>query len=320
MQGPLVEGPWWTVLLVPVLLGALALGGAAFARVLDARADGRRISGAVLAAPLTESGRLMVAQRRAVVASDRLLARTGVLLVPVAAVLAALVVPFGDITASDLSVGIVWFNAMEIAMWAALWMAGWGTNSVWGLVGGYRFVAQGLSYELPHMFALITVATGAASLSVSGAVAAQGELWFVVWMPVAFVAFLVSALALSFAGPFDTATGRDVAGGVLAEFSGVDRLLVLAGRWLMLTAAAAMSVPLFLGGGAGPLLPAWLWTVLKTVAVLGVLVWVRSRTATVRMDRFAEFGWIVLIPLTLLQALLVARLAVGRGTPTMGGM
>ncbi len=319
-MSPVQQGPLWTVLLVPVLLAVLALGGAAFARVLDARADGRRITGSVLAAPLAESGRLLVQQRRSVVASDRLLARTGVVLVPVAAVLAALVVPLGGVTASDLSVGIVWFNAMEVVMWAALWMAGWGTNSVWGLVGGYRFVVQGLSYELPHMFALITVATGAGSLSVAGAVAAQDGLWFVVWMPVAFVAFLVSALALSFAGPFDTATGRDVAGGVLAEYSGVDRLLLLGGRWLLLAAAAAMSVPLFLGGGAGPLLPGWLWTVVKTVAVLGLLVWIRSRVATVRMDRFAEFGWMVLIPLTLLQALLVALVVLARGAPSMGGM
>jgi NADH-quinone oxidoreductase subunit H len=198
--------------------------------------------------------------------------------------------------------------------WAALWMAGWGTNSVWGLVGGYRFVVQGLSYELPHMFALITVATGAESLRVSDTVAAQqGRVWFVVWMPVAFVAFLLSAVALAFSGPFDTATGSDIAGGVLAEYSGVDRLFLLAGRWLLLAAAAAMAVPLFLGGGAGPLLPGWLWTLLKAGAVLAVLVWVRSRTATVRMDRFAEVGWMVLLPLTLLQALVVAIVVVARG-------
>jgi NADH-quinone oxidoreductase subunit H len=88
---------------------------------------------------------------------------------------------------------------------------------------------------------------------------------------------------------------------------------------LMISAAAAMAVPLFLGGGAGPLLPQWLWTVLKTAAVLGLLVWLRSRVATVRMDRFAEFGWMVLIPLTLLQALVVAIVVVGR-SPLGGGM
>lgn len=316
----MTQAPLWTVVLVPVLLGVLALAGAAFAQVLTARADGRGISGAVLAEPLTETGRLLVQQRRSVIASDRLLARTGVVLVPVAAVLAALVVPLGDVTVSDLSVGVVWFNAMEVVMWAALWMAGWGTNSFWGLVGGYRFVVQGLSYELPHMFALITVATAAGSLRVSDVVAAQQGLWFVVWLPVAFVAFLLSALALAFAGPFDTATGRDVAGGVLAEYSGVDRLLLLAGRWLLLAAAAAMAVPLFLGGGAGPLLPGWLWTVVKTAAVVGLLVWIRGRTATIRMDRFAEFGWMALIPLTLLQALVVAIVVVVRGAGSAGGM
>lgn len=316
----ILPGPLWSVLLVPALLGVLAVGGAALAGALEARADGRPVSSAVLAAPLAESGRLLVQQRRAVVASDRLLARTGIVLVPVAAVLAAMVVPLGERTASDLSVGIVWFNAMEVVTWAALWMAGWGTNSAWGLVGGYRFVVQGLSYELPHMFALITVATGAGSLRVSDAVAAQDGLWFVVWMPVAFAAYLFSAMALAFSGPFDTATGRDIAGGVLAEHSGVDRLLLLAGRWLLLAAAAAMAVPLFLGGGAGPLLPGWLLTLLKAAAVLALLVWVRSRTATVRMDRFAEVGWMVLLPLTLLQALVVALVVVARGISMSGGM
>ena len=311
-------GPLWSVLLVPVLLGFLAVVGAGWARVLDARADGRRVDGAVLASPLGEVGKLLVQQRRVVVASDRLLARCGVALVPVAAVLAALVIPLGEWVASDLSIGVVWFNAMEVVTWAALWMAGWGTNSIWGLVGGYRFVVQGLSYELPHMFALITVAAGAGSLRVSDAVAAQQDgLWFVVLMPVAFVAFLLSAVALAFSGPFDTATGSDIAGGVLAEYSGVDRLLLLAGRWLLLAAAAAMAVPLFLGGGAGPLLPGWLWTLIKAAVVLAVLVWVRSRTATVRMDRFVEVGWMVLLPLTLLQALVVAIVVVVRAVGAM---
>jgi NADH-quinone oxidoreductase subunit H len=59
--------------------------------------------------------------------------------------------------------------------------------------------------------------------------------------------------------------------------------------------------------------------VLKAAAVLGLLVWLRSRVATVRMDRFAEFGWMVLIPLTLLQALVVAIVVVGR-SPLGGGM
>jgi len=128
----------------------------------------------------------------------------------------------------------------------------------------------------------------------------------VVWMPVAFVVYLISALAMSFSGPFDQPVGTDLAGGVAAELSGVDRLVFAGGRYLLLTAAAAMAVPLFLGGDGGPLMPGWLWVLVKTVVVLGGLMWLRTRVPTVRMDRFTEVAWVVLIPLTLVQALVVA--------------
>jgi NADH-quinone oxidoreductase subunit H len=195
---------------------------------------------------------------------------------------------------------------MTAVVWAALWLVGWGANSVYGLIGGYRFVAQALAYELPYMLALIAAALGAGSLRVGEVVAAQHGLWFAVWMPVAFAVFLMSAVAMSFWGPFDQPVGRDAAGGVAAELAGVDRLVLLAGRWLLLTAAAACSVALFLGGGQGPLLPAWLWSLVKTALVLGLLVWWSRRLPTVRMDRFEEVGWMVLVPLALVQLLVVA--------------
>ena len=294
---------WWLIGLGPVLLGVLALGAASGSAVLDARAAGAPVR---VSQPLREVGGLLIQQRRVTPAADTLLWRLGGAGVGVAAVLAVLVVPLGHRPISDMSIGVVWFNGAEVLAWAALWLAGWGANSVFGLVGGYRFVAQGLAYELPHMFALITAALGAQSLRVGDIVAAQGHVWFVVWMPVAFVVYLISALAMSFSGPFDQPVGSDLAGGVAAELSGVDRLVFAGGRYLLLTSAAAMAVPLFLGGDGGPLLPGWLWVLVKTVVVLGGLVWLRTRVPTVRMDRFTEVAWVVLIPLTLVQALVVA--------------
>ncbi len=300
------NAPLWSVLVAPVLLAVLAWAAAAFHAALSARAAGTPVGRAVLVAPLWEVSTLLGQQRRAVLAADGLLRRIGAASLVVAAVMAVLVVPLGGQAVSDLPVGVVWFNAMEVVAWAALWLTGWGSNSALPLVAGYRFVAQGLAYELPHMFALITAGLGAGSLQVGQIVEAQSGLWFVVWMPVAFVIYLVSALAMAFWSPFDQAVGRDLAGGVAAELSGVDRLVLLAGRYLLLVAAAAMAVPLFLGGGAGPLLPSWAWSLVKTLAVLGVLVWVRTRVPTVRMDRFTEVAWMVLIPAALLQALVVA--------------
>ena len=50
-----------------------------------------------------------------------------------------------------------------------------------------------------------------------------------------------------------------------------------------------------------------------TTAVLAVLVWLRHRLPTVRMDRWAEISWVVLVPLTIVQALVVALVVLARG-------
>jgi NADH-quinone oxidoreductase subunit H len=306
------ELPWWGGLLLPVVLAALATATASGDAVLHDRASGGPGLRAAVTLPLRETGGLLVQQRRRTIGADVLLGRGGALALLLAAVLASLVTPLGRWAVADLSIGIVWFNAMEVVAWAAGWLVGWGANSAYGLVGGYRFIAQGLAYELPHMFALITAALGAGSLRVADVVAAQDPVWFVVWMPVAFAVYLLSVLAMSFWGPFDQPVGADAAGGAAAELSGVDRLVFVAARWLLLTSGAAFAVPLFLGGGAGPVLPAWLWSLLKTLAVLALLVWVKRRIPTLRMERYQEIAWVVLIPLTLLQALVVAVVVLAR--------
>jgi NADH-quinone oxidoreductase subunit H len=298
----------WSVVLVPGVLGALALAAASGSALLSAVSAGRSPGPVEAAAPVRESARLLLTQRRTTVVPDSLLWRLGGGGIVVVALLAALVVPLGDRAVLDLPTGIVWFNAMEVLLWVLVWMTGWGGNSAYSLVGGYRFLAQGLAYELPLMLALITAGTGAGSLRVADVVAAQQDLWFVVEMPVAFAVYLVGVLGFSFWGPLATPVASDLAGGTTAELSGVDRLVFLAGRYLVLAVGAAFAVPLFLGGGAGPLLPAAVWTLLKTAAVLGVLVWVRWRLPLVRTDRFVEIAWVVLIPLVLAQTLVTSLL------------
>ncbi|MGW5676516.1 NADH-quinone oxidoreductase subunit H [Streptomyces sp. NPDC003860] len=300
--------PLWATAVLPFALTGAALATAAYHAVLAGRPASPRALARHAAAPVREVLRLLVQQPRRTPAGDTALLRVGVVLVPVAAVLAGAVLPLGFTAVADPSVGVVWFNAMEALAWAAVWLAGWGPNSALALIGGYRFLAQGLAYELPHMFALTTAALGAQSLRVGDVVDAQESLWFVVWMPVAFAVYLASALAMSFWGPFDRPTGGDVAGGVAAELSGVDRLALLGGRWLLLVVTAAFSVPLFLGGGHGPWLPPWAWTLVKTAVVLAVLGTVRERLPALRMDRYVELAWLVLVPLVLLQALVVAVL------------
>ncbi len=305
-----VSSVW--ALLGAALLVLLALAAATLDGALSARGSGTGASSG-LARPAQETARLLRQRRRTTVAADSLLWRTGGAGLLVAALLMVTVVPLGEWTIFDLDVGVVWFNAIDVAVWALVWLTGWGANSAYSLVGGYRFLAHGLGYELPLMFALVAPATAAASLNVGDVVAAQEHLWFVVWMPLAFLGYCLGVTAFSVWGPFAPAVGSDIAGGVTAELSGVDRLVFELGRYALLTAGAAFAVPLFLGGGAGPLLPAWAWVLVKTVLLLAALVWLRRRVPAARPDLFLEVGWMVLLPVVLLQDLVVAVVAVWRG-------
>lgn len=303
-------GGIWALAAAAVLM-LLALFAASLDGVLTARAEGSA-SGAGLAAPLFETARLMRQRRRTLVAADRLLWRIGSGGLVVVALLMTTVIPVGNRTLLDLDVGIVWFNALDVAVWALVWLTGWGANSAYSLIGGYRFLAQALGYELPLMFALVAPAIAAQSLRVGDVAAAQSGLWFVVWMPVAFLVYCLTVAGFSVWGPFSAALGSDIAGGAAAELSGPDRLLFLAGRYALLAAGAAFAVPMFLGGGAGPWLPGWLWFTVKTVALLAVLVWARRAVPLLRPEKFMEIGWLVLLPAVLLQDLVVAFIAIGR--------
>ncbi|HET7305005.1 MAG TPA: complex I subunit 1 family protein [Segeticoccus sp.] len=303
------QAPAWSVLVaVAVVLSGAVVAGSLDA-VLDPRSRATSLRLRVLR-PAWEASRSLLTQPRVTTAPDRLLWGIGVVSPLLVAVLMTMVVPLGTAVVADLGVGLVWFNAMDVLLWAGWWLAGWAPNSVHSLVGGYRFLAQALAYELPLMFALTAPAVAAGSLSVPEIVAAQQDRWFVVEMPLAAVVFAGSVVAFSVWGPFAHPAGRDIAGGVLVEQSGPARLLLRWGQYALLVVGSAMTVALFLGGGAGPLLPAWLWTVLKTAAVLLVLLAIRHRVPVWRPDRLMRAAWLFVLPLVLVQLLAVSVLAV----------
>lgn len=296
--------PWAALLVPPVLLALTAAAATGQAVVTGGR---RHVSG-----PVRLAVRLTLQGRRTTLVPDGLLWRLGTGTPLVLAALLLSLVPFGTEFVADPPVGVVWLNALDTTLWAGWWLSGWGANSLQPLVGGYRLLAQALSYELPLMFSLTAPAIAAHSLRVSDVVAAQRHGWFVLQMPVALVLYLVGVAGYSTWGPMSYPLGRDLSGGVSSELSGVDRLVLHSGRVALLAAGSAMAVPLFLGGGAGPVLPAAVWSIAKTGLVLAAVLLVADRLPAARPERFASFGWLVLLPLSLAQALLVTVLAVSR--------
>lgn len=219
-------------------------------------------------------------------------------------------VPFGPgIAVADVDDGIVLFGAAMAVVMVGVYLHGWSANSPMPLVGGYRFIALALSYEMPLALVLIAAALPAESLAVGAIVESQHDLWNVVRQPLGLPLYLVAGTGLAFWGPLNGADGPDLAGGTSAEVSGPALLAWELARRFVLVAVAVVGAAVFLGGWQGPILPGPAWMALKTLALLAVLVWAGHRLARVRLERFVVVAWAVIIPLALVDVFVSGALA-----------
>ena len=291
-----------TVLAVPALL----LAGAWLVAVLDRVAAGPRgavaaLSGSLLA-PLHEAAALLAQQRTETEAPDPVAWRLApALYLGLAAAGLALVPWAPGHAAAELEAGIVLWGTVETLTVVVVFLHGWGPNALLPLIGGYRYVATGLPIMLVSMFVLIAAALPAESLSVSAIVESQHSLWNVVRQPLGLPLFLLLGLSLALRGPLDYADSADLAAGTTAEVSGPPRLAWQLARSAMLVAFAAMASTIFLGGHLGPILPGPLWLLLKTAALLALLVVLGRRIARPPPGRMLAFIWTVLLPLAFID-------------------
>ena len=212
---------------------------------------------------------------------------------------------------ADLPAGIVVWGAVEALAVVAVFLHGWSSNTHLGVLGGYRFVSLGLPVMLISMFVLIGAALPAESLRFGAVVASQQGTWNVVRQPLGLPLFLLVGWAITFWGPLDFADSADLAGGTAADVSGPSLLAWELARRALLVAFSAVAATAFLGGWLGPLLPGPLWLVLKTLAVLAVLVVLGRRLPRVDTSRMLTLLWVVLLPLAFLALLEAGLEALG---------
>ena len=299
-------------LALPVMLGFVVLGAWLLAtvdhvtRAVVARTSPR----AALAAPVRHALRLLFKEFRTTERPDLALWLTAPLLLLTLVLASLAVMPLAPgLIGADLSVGVVFFTAMFALVMVAVFAAGWGPNSKYPLIAGYRFIGLMLAYEMPFAITIIAVALPAESLALGAIVAAQQSImWNVLLQPLGFLIYLLCALAVAFSGPFEVIGSADLAGGAELELSGAPLLLWRFGHYALLLATSAFAVPLFLGGGAGPLLPDVVWTVLKVVLVASSLVVIGQIFVRLRLGWFMKIAWIFLIPLSLFNLFLVGLL------------
>lgn len=215
------------------------------------------------------------------------------------------VLPFGKgMSAANINTGLLFFIAVSSTSTIAILMAGWGSNNKYSLLGGMRSVATMISYEIPMAFSMLGVVMLAGSVNLNSIVSAQGTVWFALLQPVAFVIFIISAMAELNKAPFDmTEAEQELIGGFHTEYSGMRFALFFMAEYANLFSVAALGVTLFLGGWQGPFLPSWLWFMGKVYVFIMVILWFRWTFPRIRLDKMMKLNWKFLIPLSIVNLL-----------------
>ncbi|MFT6194480.1 MAG: NADH-quinone oxidoreductase subunit H [Cognaticolwellia sp.] len=247
--------------------------------------------------------------------SDRLV----FVLAPVIGVMCVLmsfaVVPFSpSIGVSDLNIGLLFFLAMASLAVYSVVLAGWASNSKYALLGGMRAAAQTVSYEVFMGLSVMGVVLLTGTFNLREIILAQTDGWLIQSQFVGFFIFLIAGIAESHRLPFDLPEAEtELTAGFHTEYSGLKFALFFLGEYLGVTLISAMSVVLFFGGWLMPeplasWLPPLLWFIIKIMFFLMFFILLRTSLPRPRFDQLLKFGWVVMLPLALLNLLVTAVL------------
>jgi NADH-quinone oxidoreductase subunit H len=254
-----------------------------------------------------------------------------VVVIPV--VLSFAVIQFGrGIVAVDLNVGILYLVALGSMSVIGVFMAGFGSNNKFALIGAMRAVAQIVSYEVPQILAIGIIVLLVGSLSLTRIIEAQsgffGLGWFIFYLPVgpiAFVIYLIAATAEINRVPFDLPEAEsELVAGYHTEYTGMKFALFYLAEFLNTFIISAIGATLFLGGWNGPGASAipllgLFYMMGKTILLVMVQMWFRGTLPRIRVDQLMNFGWKVLVPVALALILLTGLLLpVYRGIISFG--
>ncbi|CAG0945112.1 NADH-quinone oxidoreductase subunit H [Anaerolineae bacterium] len=286
------------------------------ARVQD-RVGPNRVGPYGLLQPIADTIKMLIKEDIVPTNADKLVHTLAPLVAMAPAVLAYAVVPFGKgMVPADINIGILYIIAVGSIGTIGFFMAGYGSNNKYALLGGMRAIAQVVSYEIPQVLTVVSIILLTGSLSLVKIVEAQGGWMGLQWFlfaipvgPIAFVIFFICALAEVNRSPFDlTEAESEIVAGYFTEYSGMKWGLFYLAEYFNFFLVCAIGATLFLGGWQGPLLPGWLWMVIKIYALILIGMWIRMTLPRFRVDQLMKFAWKVLVPLALVNLLITSVL------------
>jgi NADH-quinone oxidoreductase subunit H len=201
-------------------------------------------------------------------------------------------------------------------------LGAYASSNRYSLLGGLRSAAQVVSYEIILGLSLVGVFMLAGSLSLRDILVAQqsdidiGPLsvsnWYILSQPLAFVIFMIAAVAETNRAPFDLPEAEtELVSGFHTEYSAFRFSFYFLGEYINMIVVSLFASTLFLGGTSGPGSSEYwglgiIWLLVKTILFLFFYVWLRATLPRFRYDQLMGIAWKVLLPLVLVNIVLTA--------------
>jgi len=282
--------------------------------------------------PVADGIKMLIKEDIVPARADKFVHFAAPILIAATAIITLGVIPYGrNMTAFTIDGGILFFFAVGSTTELGVFMAGWGSNNKFSMLGAMRAIAQMVSYELPLIITTLPVVMVVGSLTPDRIVDAQGGYtfgviphWFVMkpWGATAFILFFISSLVESNRTPFDVPEGEsEIVAGHMTEYSGFKYANFFMAEYFGMFAVSGLAVTLFLGGWHAPIgllefIPSYLWFFAKLGVLIFVFIWVRGTLPRTRVDQVMNFAWKFMLPMafTCIIAAAVWHYA-GRGIP-----
>src|SRR6266498_279380 len=246
----------------------------------------------------------------------------------ITAIMAIVVYPFGPtitipfinwsfpLVIARFDVGLLYVLGVTSVGVYGIALAGWSSNNKYSLMGGLRSSAQMISYELSLGLSLVGVVLISGTLDIYNIVEQQsgwqGMQWNIIYQPLGFIVYLISAIAETNRVPFDLPEAEtELVAGFHTEYSSIKFLLFFNAEYIKMITVSMLATTLFWGGWQGPFvkqLPILgvFYFFIKISVFLFLYIWLRGTLPRFRFDQLMSFGWKFLMPVAILNIVITA--------------
>lgn len=335
-----MDQPLWLTFIVAFILMNVVLVGMAYMtlferKVLAAMQDRMgptRTGPKGILQPIADGFKLLGKEDLIPASADKVVFYFAPLIIFVTAVVSIAIIPFGgtiqvfgrdvNLFVTDLNVAALFYLAYGSVGVYGIILGAYASANRYSLLGGLRAAAQVVSYEIILGLSLVGVFILAGSLSLRDILIAQqsdieiGPLslsnWYVLSQPLAFVIFMIAAVAETNRAPFDLPEAEtELVSGFHTEYSAFRFSFYFLGEYINMIIVSLFASTLFLGGTSGPGSSEYwglgiIWLLVKTILFLFFYVWLRATLPRFRYDQLMGLAWKVLLPLVVLNIVLTA--------------